>query len=1537
MRVSLIKSDKISNLILPNKIKGNYWITDTDDQGNEKNLICIEANSNNKWQLVSNSEVYYVKNDAQIPSVELETYQFYIIKNSTSEKYQNMILYCSPVYDDTYKNYIIDEEKDKEIKIGSDQSCDIVYQSPNISSLHATIKYVDKKYILIATGITYLNDLLVKKETQLENGDIIFLMGLKIILIQKDNQTSLMINNPFGQVTIKYLPSLEEIPESAYEEAEEETDIKLYSDDDNFHKKPRFIRKVEELQINIDPPPSKQEEDDRPWILTVGPMVTMSMMSMMSVYNVINNMTMYDMPLSRSMPSLIMGLAMLCGTLLWPSINRRYEKKRQQKKEHERQEKYKKYIDDKKKLIQEDIIKQKNILMDNFPTTLECQNIILSKMTRLWERRLGDDDFLTLNLGIGNQDMLINIMYPEEHFTMVEDNLNDIARTLGEEPKQIQNVSIPLSLMENNILGIVGNKGQTASYMSQLFLQVMTFHSYDDLKIVMLTNKDMEHNWEFLKILPHTFNNDHSIRFFADNNDEYKEIFYLLDKEYTIRTTRENKNYLNYPHYLIVTDSFKSIRNFDFIKKILNNKENLGFSLIILTEKITNIPDQCKSFVNIYQEKAELYRNEINNKAIVFNLDLDSNYKYYECAKVLANIHIEIDSEEEGQLPNKLGFLQMYDVGKIEQLNSPNRWAKNNPILSLAAPIGFGKNGEKIVLDLHEKYHGPHGLIAGMTGSGKSEFLITYILSMAINFHPYEVQFILIDYKGGGLAGAFENANINLKLPHLVGTITNLDATEIKRSLASIDSELKRRQRLFNIAREKTGESTIDIYKYQKMYRNGIVKEPISHLFIISDEFAELKTQQPEFMSNLISTARIGRSLGVHLILATQKPSGVVDPQIWSNTRFRICLRVQEKSDSTEVIKRPDAALLKQTGRFYFQVGFDEIFVLGQAAWCGGQYIPSEKIRKELDTSINFIDNIGYIIKSTETRKKVELGPSLGEELINMVKYLSNIAKEENIKCKPLWLEKIPAVIFVNNLINKYDYKKEPFIINPVVGEFDIPNMQQQHLLTVPITKEGNALIYGVAGSGKENFITTLLYSSLISYNPVEVNYYIIDFGSEALNAFKNAPIIGDILHSDDDDKIENLYKMLTKMIEERKKLFSNYNGDYLTYCKKSGKSVPTVILIINNFEAYQETFSEYDEVLNVLSRDGSKYGINFIFTISTPNGIRFKLRQNFNQEFVLQQNNNEDYNSILGNVRKTFPSKIFGRGIIKREDVYEFQTAYVCEKDKIQEFVRDISIKYNTSLKEKALRVPVLPDIVSYNDIKDKLTKDKNIVVGIAKSNLEVIKYDIYKNNINIISSTDLNSTYKYLRPLINQMLYLNNSQITLINAEDFGLDFKYSKYMEYVNSAFDNYFEKLYNYILDCHGKYISNGYSRDIFKNVRQKTIIIVGFEAFKNKLNPNNAKKIGSIFEKSKDLGIINYIIVDSIDKIKKLELEIWFKTCANTSDGIWIGPGINDQFTMKITQRTSEIKEQIDDNFCFVLKRGKPILVKYVSSFDIRLM
>ena len=401
-----------------------------------------------------------------------------------------------------------------------------------------------------------------------------------------------------------------------------------------------------------------------------------------------------------------------------------------------------------------------------------------------------------------------------------------------------------------------------------------------------------------------------------------------------------------------------------------------------------------------------------------------------------------------------------------------------------------------------------------MTGSGKSEFIISYIVSMAINYHPYEVSFVLIDYKGGGLAGVFENKETGFKLPHLAGTITNLDTIEMSRSLASIQSELRKRQRLFNEARDKLNESTIDIYKYQSLYRKGLVEKPISHLFIISDEFAELKDQQPDFMDQLISTARIGRSLGVHLILATQKPAGVVNDQIWSNSRFRVCLKVQDKSDSMDMIKVPDAAELKNPGRFYLQVGYNELFALGQAAWAGAQYYPQEKRKKKVDKAIDIIDNVGNNIKSLDNGENEVKVQSKGEEITNIVKYIVDEAAKEKVVIEKLWLDRIPDIIYIDELRKKYKYKIEKFNINPIYGEYDDPDNQKQGLLTLPISTGGNAIIFGAAGSGKEMALASIIYSSITTHTEKELNYYILDFGAETLTMFKNAPQVGEVLLS---------------------------------------------------------------------------------------------------------------------------------------------------------------------------------------------------------------------------------------------------------------------------------------------------------------------------------------------------------------------------------------------------------------------------------------
>ena len=273
--------------------------------------------------------------------------------------------------------------------------------------------------------------------------------------------------------------------------------------------------------------------------------------------------------------------------------------------------------------------------------------------------------------------------------------------------------------------------------------------------------------------------------------------------------------------------------------------------------------------------------------------------------KVLAPVKSE-EVSLEGSLTKNITLFELLNIMGVEDLDIRSRWQNSMVYKSMSVPLGVSKTGI-VYLDLHDKAHGPHGLVAGTTGSGKSEILQSYILSVATYFHPYEIAFLIIDFKGGGMVNQFKN------LPHLLGAITNIDGKEINRSLKSIKAELQKRQRLF-------AEAEVNhIDKYIKKYKNHEVSIPLPHLVIIVDEFAELKAEQPDFMKELISAARIGRSLGVHLILATQKPAGQVDDQIWSNSRFKLCLKVQGPEDSNEVLKSPLASEIKDREEHTFK------------------------------------------------------------------------------------------------------------------------------------------------------------------------------------------------------------------------------------------------------------------------------------------------------------------------------------------------------------------------------------------------------------------------------------------------------------------------------------------------------------------------------------------------------------------------------------------------------------------------------------------
>ena len=1532
MRLVLEDNNKLLTFELDSTAK-SYWITD-----DTKNSLVNVENVNNKWVLSSNNDVKILKdinhstnetltNVNQLASIELVNFLSVYLYEIDSKKVRK--LYCLPTYDNTMQQFIIDA-KTNSFVIGNNTKALINCNNVLFSKEQIVVEQRNGLWYLLNKNTNlglYLNDLLENNEVQVNNGDMFFIDGFMFSFVGN----IIIFNNPNNSVIYDSMKLTKRLlpvnPEKDYS-TEQEVFVENFNKSEYFQRPPRFKRSIEPKKYEIVPPMASFIREEMPLIYTLGPMMLMGITSVMSGLTAIMNVIEGKSTFKENATPIITSITMILSMLVFPLLQKLYTKNSIRKKENKRKRKYTKYINTKREQILQEIETQRQILIENNLNLEAVANIVLNKQRNLWERKLEHSDFLEIRIGIGNVTPQVEVNLPGEEFTIEdEDNLKELYNQLLDTVKDMDNVPVTIDLKKDKITGIVGDYNYVRKFLDGFMLNLMAFHSYDMLKLVVFTSNEKKNSWEKYRNIPHFWNNEKNIRFIGIDSDGINKVSNSLMQIYNERMALfDSKDddikdvYLDFKdYYLILTDEADYLKNTTIFNELKKLDCNVGFSFVIVTDRIDNLPNECVKFINISPDQSGIFETElISTKQKLFSPDIP-NFKLNNCYLSLCNIPIDI-SAGKYELPKVYSFLEMYNVGNVKHLNILNRWKNNNIIQSLAAPVGIDEQGDLFKIDLHEKFHGPHGLVAGMTGSGKSEWIVTYILSMCINYHPDEVQFVLIDYKGGGLAGTFENKETGIRVPHLAGTITNLDVSEMHRSLASINSELKRRQSLFNQARDKLGESSVDIYKYQKWYRDSRIETPISHLFIISDEFAELKSQQPEFMAELISTARIGRSLGVHLILATQKPSGVVDDQIWSNSKFKVCLKVQDAADSNEMIRIPDAAMIKETGRFFLQVGFNEFFAKGQSAYAGMPYYESDRHKKTIDTDVIFVDNTGDVYKEINSEKKIGSAVFKGEELTNILKEIISVANSENINIKRLWLDAIPELIYVDELLKKYEYTKQNFILNPVIGEYDAPQYQKQALLTLPLSQGGNVLIYGISGSGKEKLLTTMIYSLMITHYAKEVNVYILDFGAEVFNCFKKSPIVGDIVGATDPEKIKNYFKFLFQEFEERKKLFADFNGDYYSYIRNSGKSKPIIVNIINNFENFSEAYGEaYFDILSKLARDGEKYGILFIITANSVGAINFRLAQYFKQSICLQQKDPYDYKSILGNKVNVLPASKKGRGVLLvNGEAFEFQTADPTNNSDLFGYLNALSLNLLDKQKEKAIEIKSLPDYVNYEYVKDYLSDFGSLPVGVDVNNIEVYRYNFLNSYSNIITSSDSDILMPYVKSIL-ELIAINDNKLKAMVFDGDNILSGINQSIIHIDKEFLNNIKNL-NEFLDIPEKITC------------QMLIFITGIGQILRK-EPEVSDVLYEVVKKMQDIKDVNIVFVEEVNTLRDLTSLAFFNEFASNENVIFVGNGLDNQYVITLKGDTSDLRQPIPDNFGYVVLKGKLHKIKLLEMFD----
>lgn len=977
----------------------------------------------------------------------------------------------------------------------------------------------------------------------------------------------------------------------------------------------------------------------------------------------------------------------------------------------ERIEKYNAYIDNKRREITEERLKEQAALEEIYIDSNVENQYFAHFSSHLFERSPEDGDFLCVRLGTGDTEAKKAVNFKKQERLEVEDDLQTKPEEISKEFKYVHNAPIFCDLKEINAFGIVGTESNRFGIMKNIVIDICARHFQSDVKLFFVAKAENRDKVYWLRMLPHVYNETIGVRNIVCDDESKNILFEYLYKELTLREQNKTKQ----PHIVVFLYDEYGFQNHP-ISKFVSKAKELGIAFIFFGNTRADIGQGCGYIAELKDSgNGVLINTSDKSKSNDFIFTEVTDAQAENIVKLLAPVYTE-ELSLEGTLVKNISLFKLLNILTVDDIDLDANWNKSQVFRSMSAPIGVSKSGV-VSLDLHDKAHGPHGLVAGTTGSGKSEILQTYILSMALLFHPYEVGFVIIDFKGGGMVNQFKN------LPHLVGAITNIDGKEIDRSLKSIKAELKKRQRLF-------AEAEVNhIDKYIKKYKAGEVNEPLPHLILIVDEFAELKADQPEFMKELISAARIGRSLGVHLILATQKPSGQVDDQIWSNSRFKLCLKVQDQADSNEVLKSPLAAEIKEPGRAYLQVGNNEIFELFQSAYSGAPEKSDNSNVKEF--TVYALADSGKRIPVYRQKKK-KSGNGNRTQLEAIVNYVSEYASRSNLAklpeiCLPPLAERIDYSCKVDNL--------DSFCVP--IGIYDDPDNQLQDVTGINIFGE-NTLIIGSSMSGKTNLLQLIIRGIADRYTVDEVNIYIIDFASMVLKNFESLNHVGGVVVSNEDEKLKNLFKLILGEIASRKeKLLSAGVSNYLSYKEAGNTDIPQIVLMIDNLTALNELYLQDDDTLLTICREGIAVGISVIVANSQTQGIGYRYISNFASKVALFCNDSGEYSSIFDYCRMQIPS-VAGRCIIEKDKQhYECQTylAFEGEKehervDEMRKFVKGENEK-NNGLKAK--RIPQIPNNFDMKYIENMYGNQKNneFICGISYSTILPIKIDILENHL--------------------------------------------------------------------------------------------------------------------------------------------------------------------------------------------------------------
>jgi len=824
---------------------------------------------------------------------------------------------------------------------------------------------------------------------------------------------------------------------------------------------------------------------------------------------------------------------------------------------------------------------------------------------RLWERRPRDADFLALRIGLADRPSLVEVVVPDPPRNADEDAVES-NRSLATEHAIDRGVPVSVHLDESGVVGFHGPFDLTAAVLRSSLLQIAALHSPSEVAIVAIVPDASASDWSWMAWLPHTamlsasgFRSIVPVAQAATIFDALEAIISAREAALEQRAALAVRT----PRVVLVlpeSDLLPAAR----LGRLLERGPNVGVLALAAAGSTAALPGECQAVVELGGQDASVTWTRVGVTVAGVTPDRCGVEMLESAAIALAPLRDPSGSGSAG-VPTSVtcGEMAAFDMTDAKAIR--RRWEM--PDTTLTAPIGIGGSG---TVSISLRKDGPHGVVAGTTGAGKSEFLQTLIASLAAHHSPERLALVLVDLKGGA---AFQDL---AQLPHTVGFFTDLDEHLAGRALISLNAELRRREEILRDAGVK------DLIDLEASGRRNV---PPS-LLIVFDEFAVIKTEMPDFIEGIVDIARRGRSLGVHMILATQSPTGVVDHHIRANTNLRVALRTANAQESQEIIERRDAADIPRevTGRAWIRIGQDEP-TLVQTAYSGRRADPG--VRAASVTVRPFgLSGAPPAQKPDDTSDR---GPSDAQRTIAAAVEAARLAGIERGAAP--WLPPLTEVVRLADLDATPTVSRASLAVP--LGLQDDPARQAQDAYVVDLANDGNLAVYGTSGSGKTSTLRTLLAGIGANRAPGDCRFVILDFASRGLRSLMDLPHTVAYATADDGEVLERVLARLDAEIATRRDLVAAMGAASLAEARSMDPSldVPFIVLVVDGISGFLSQYQDVDlgAVVDEFTRivvEGRSAGVFTAVTADRRAAIPMTLASALSERVILRMTEEDDY-----------------------------------------------------------------------------------------------------------------------------------------------------------------------------------------------------------------------------------------------------------------------------------------------------------------------